>query len=210
MINNYDNLPVGRYLEILTISRDENIEELDKQVKVLSILSDMSEGDLLRLPITEYKQMVKASRFLEIPDVQRHPVAKQYIVGKYTLIPVVDYRKLTTAQYIDFQSFAPKMDDMIAEVVSCFLAPKGMQYAEGYDVLDVQEAIRQDMSVGDAVTLMAFFLTSLRQSIEDSLNFCRRELKKLKKKGKPTEELEKKVKALEDLLTNGDGLQMLM
>lgn len=172
MIDNYNNLPLGKYHQILQVSKDEHLEELDKQVSILSILSDMPEDEILHLPIGEYRQMANASAFLADIDKNKHLVSKRYYFGGMELIPTTDYRKIETAQYVDFQTFAADVDANLVELVSVFLIPKGCRYNEGYDILDVQKAIREEMSVTDALSVTAFFLTSLNRSMVDSLNLC--------------------------------------
>ena len=47
MIDNYKSLPIGDYQDILALCKDESLEELDRQVKILSILTKMDEDTLL-------------------------------------------------------------------------------------------------------------------------------------------------------------------
>ena len=139
--------------------KDESLEEIDRQVKILSILSDMPEEEILHLPILKYKEMVVASRFLEDVDKSRHKAARLYIVGDWQLVPTLDYRKMETAQYVDFQTFAPMVETHMAELLSCLLVPVGCRYNEGYDILEVQQALKDNLSVTDALSLSACFLT---------------------------------------------------
>lgn len=173
IIDNYKSLPLGKYLDICQVCKDESLEEIERQVKILSILSDMSEEEILHLPIPKYKEMVVASRFLEDVDKNRHKAARLYIVGNWKLLPTMDYRKMETAQYVDFQTFAPMVETHMAELLSCLLVPVGCRYNEGYDILEVQQALKDNLSVTDALSLSAFFLTRYRNLIKDSLNSCR-------------------------------------
>ena len=208
MIDNYKSLPLGKYLDICQVCKDESLEEIERQVKILSILSDMTEEEILHLPIPKYKEMVVASRFLEDVDKNRHKAARLYIVGNWKLLPTMDYRKMETAQYVDFQTFAPMVETHMAELLSCLLVPVGCRYNEGYDILEVQKAIRDEMSVSDAVSLAGFFLTWCRKSIKDSLNYSKQEAMRIKDKTK-REEILGKIREQERLLeTSGDGLQM--
>ena len=47
MIDNYKSLPLGDYQDILALCKDKSLEELDRQVKILSILTKMDEDTLL-------------------------------------------------------------------------------------------------------------------------------------------------------------------
>lgn len=205
MITNYKSLPLGKYLDICQVCKDESLEEIDRQVKILSILSDMPEEEILHLPIPKYKEMVAQSRFLEDVDKSRHKAARLYIVGDWQLVPTLDYRKMETAQYVDFQTFAPMVETHMAELLSCLLVPVGCRYNEGYDILEVQQALKDNLSVTDALSLSAFFLTKYRGLIKDSLNYCRQEIRTIKNESKRMQ-MEERINSLETLMrTSGDG-----
>ena len=208
IIDNYNRLTLGQYMEIQEISRNESLEDIDKQVQILSILTGVAEDELLHLPIQEYKELVVKSQFLNPDNINYHPIAKKYILGKFELIPCRDFRKIETCQYIDFQTYAPDLDKCLVEFLSVILVPKGHRYNEGYDILEVQKAIREEMSVSDGVSLAGFFLTWCRKSILDSLNYSKREAMGIKDKTK-REEILRRIAEQERLLqTSGDGSQM--
>lgn len=208
IIDNFNKLPLGLYMEIQEVSRNESLEDIDRQVQVLSILTGESEEEILHLPINEYKELVVRSAFLDPKNITYHPVAKKYIVGGFELIPVRDFRKIETCQYIDFQNYAPDLDKYLVEFLSVILVPKGHRYNEGYDILEVQKAIREEMSVSDGVSIAGFFLTWCRKSIQDSLNYSKREARKIKDKGKREEILHRIAEQEKVLRTSGDGSQM--
>ena len=208
IIDNYNKLTLGKYIEIQEISRNESLEDIDKQVQILSILTGEAEEEILHLPIVEYKELVARSAFLNPDTINVHPVAKRYLVGGFELIPVRDFRKIETCQYIDFQTYAPDMDKYLVEFLSVILVPKGHRYNEGYDILEVQKAIREEMSVADGISIAGFFLTWCRKSIKDSLNYSRRMAMGIKDKTK-REEILHRIEEQEKLLeTSGDGSQM--
>lgn len=208
IIDSYDKLSLGKYMEIQEVSRNESLEDIDKQVQILSILTGVAEDELLHLPLPEYKELVVKSGFLAPENINYHPVAKKYILGTFELIPCRDFRKVETGQYIDFQTYAPDLDKCLVEFLSVILVPKGHRYNEGYDILEVQKAIREEMSVSDGVSVAAFFLTWCRKSIKDSLNYSKQEAMRIKDKTK-REEILKRIEEQEKLLqTSGDGSQM--
>jgi hypothetical protein len=177
-------------------------------VQILSILTGVAEEEILHLPIGEYKELVARSQFLNPENVPYKQVAKKYLVGDFQLIPVTDFRKLETCQYIDFQTYAPDIDKYLVEFLSVILVPKGHRYNDGYDILEVQRAIREEMSVADGVTLAGFFLTWCRTSIKDSLNYSRQMAMGIKDKTK-REEILRRIEEQEKVLqTSGDGSQM--
>lgn len=210
IIDSYNKLTLGKYMEIQEVSRNESLEDIDKQVQILSILTGVAEEEILHLPIQDYKELVAKSGFLDPENINYHPVAKKYLLGKFELIPCRDFRKIETCQYIDFQTYAPDLDKYLVEFLSVILVPKGHRYNEGYDILEVQKAIRDEMSVSDGVSLAGFFLTWCKKSIKASLNYSKQEAMRIKDKTK-REEIMGKIQEQERLLeTSGDGSPMSM
>ena len=171
MIDNYNELSVGKYLRVLELCEDKSLDNVERQVAILSVLSGKTEDEILNLPLLEYMEMSGRLKFLEkSPDLPESP-AKSYKVGKWVLVPVADIRNMTAAQYIDFQTFAAQDGSRTVEIISCMVVPEGMKYNDGYDIVELQNDIREMMPVTDAMSLYAFFLNSSRQSISNILTF---------------------------------------
>lgn len=207
IIDNYRDLPIGMYLEICEIDRRTDIDDLHKQVCIISILSGMAEEDIYNLPIEDYKELAAKARFLGKEYDGEVLTAKTYIVDGWVLTPVADFRKITTAQYIDFQTFAAEGEKRIVEILSTMLVPKGKKYNQDYDVIELQEALRKHLSVADALSLFAFFLVVYHALIKDSLTFSKEMVLKMKDKEK-RESLLKEIQRMEVLLKGGVGLPM--
>lgn len=203
MITDYNQLPLGKFLEVQEVSKREDLEDIDKQVKVLAILSDLPESDILHMPIYEYKTLAEASAFLEREDTSHYQAAREYRLGGMVLVPTYDFKKLETAQYVDFQTFAPLAEVRMVELLSCLLIPKGHRYNEGYDIADVQKVIREDLSTTDAFALAAFFLHSLQILIEDTLSYCSRIMERMPKGMRS--ETRVQIESLRELLSRASG-----
>lgn len=184
MIDSFTKLPIGKYLDLLKIDKEENLSEVDRQAEILGILADMSAEEVLQLPIVTYKTMVAAAEFLHrpIPEVNYHRIAKSYTLGGWELVPTSDIRKITASQYIDFQTFSKQGQEKMVEMLSCFLVPKGKSYADGYDVIELQHILRECLAVTDVVNLSAFFLNRYAQSIKALLISCKWTMRKMKVK----------------------------
>lgn len=165
----YDALPIGTYLRVMEAC-EKNPEEPDTTVAVLAVLTGMDTEEVLDLPLDEFTRLSARAAYLREKAPERK-VRERYEAGEFTLVPVADIRKMTAAQYIDFQTFAREGMRRMPEVLSCLLVPDGCRYTEGYDPVEVQDALRTGMCVTDAVALYAFFLDSLRRSILD-MSIC--------------------------------------
>jgi hypothetical protein len=160
MITSYNSLTVGKYEALLRARADHEGDTNELNLHVLSILSDMTVDQLLDLKVPEFRAMMDRAGFL-CTAPRPSEVAKQYRFGDLVLVPVTDVRKMTAAQYIDFQNFSNAGEGRQAELLSCFLVPKGMKYNDGYDILEVQQAIRDFMPVTAALGLLAFFFEKI-------------------------------------------------
>jgi hypothetical protein len=205
IIDSFNKLTLGKYAEIREITKDESLDEVDRIVAILSVLTGASEDDILHLPIADFTDLSAKAKFLSADGFQAGRIAKKYKVGEWELIPVTDYRRLETCQYIDFKTYAPDVDNRMVELLSVILVPKGHRYNEGYDILEVQRAIREEMSVTDGVSIAGFFLALCRTSIKDSLNFSKRMAEGIKDKAKREEILRRIAEQETALRTSGDG-----
>ena len=99
IIDNYRDLPFGKYEEIVRLCETE-MTDLDRKVAVISVLTGKTEEEVLRLPLETFTRYSAATRFLEAecPENLIPAVAKSYPVGKFTLVPVTDMREVTAAK----------------------------------------------------------------------------------------------------------------
>ena len=185
IIDNYRKLPIGKYNEIVKLCETE-MDEVDRKVKIVGILTGLTDDEVLALPLTDFTECCARAKFIDLPcpETLIPSVSKSYPVGEFNLVPVTDMRKVTTAQYIDFITFSKDKEHNIVEMLSCFLVPKGMDYNEGYDILDVHNAIKEEMSVAEVLALLAFFFGSWPRSINSTLSSSERMARRVKDKGK--------------------------
>lgn len=202
IIDNYRDLPLGMYLEICEISRRTDIEELHKQVSILSVLTGKEEEEIYDLPIGDYKSLVSKASFLAHPYEGGVQTADLYTLEGWVLKPVEDYRKISTAQYIDFQTFVKDAEKNVVEILSVMLIPEGKKYNQGYDIVELQNVIRRCLPVADALSLYAFFFVQFRQSIKDSLISSKEAAMKLR-------DPEKRKRVLKEIRKQEEHLKML-
>lgn len=208
IIDNYRKLPIGKYNEIVKLCETE-MDEVDRKVKIVGILTGLTDDEVLALPLTDFTECCAKARFIDqpCPETLIPSVSKSYPVGGFNLVPVTDMRKVNTAQYIDFLTFSKDKEHNIVEMLSCFLVPKGMDYNEGYDILDVHNAIKEEMSVAEVLAVLAFFFGSWTKSLHSTLSYSKRQARRLKDKGK-RETMMAMIRELQDSVTSGGGSRM--
>ena len=208
MIENYKQLTLEKYLEIKNLDLEQ--PEIDIHVQIISILSDLSEDEVLDLPLPEYKKMVAKTSFLyEEPKAEKHPPREITINGrKYEVLR--DAKKMTAGQYIDYQSYLKgDVESNLPLILSTFCVPKGEKYGET-PVEDVVEDMKV-IPVQTVLTLSRFFFRQSQNSINSILLFLEWTTKRMKKKEKNKEITEKmetaltQIRTLQDLVNGGDG-----
>lgn len=202
MIDNYTNLPLGLFLDIDAILQSD-AEEIDKQVRIIALLDGTTTEAVLALPLNEYADKAAATDFLrhDCPPVS---APSRVISGDLVLIPTNDFTNITTAQYVDFQTFSKGGNQKLPELIAVLLIPEGHKYNDGYDVAQVVRVVR-DLPLPVALGLSAFFFGQLVQSIQASLTSLESAAKSLPKGRRA--ELERKAEDLQGLL-RGVGLHV--
>lgn len=207
IIDNYRDLPIGVYLDIINIQETET-DELRRQCLIIGALAALNEQEVLALPLDEYKRLRASAAFLQeqCPDDLLR-VADRYPVGGFTLVPLKDYEKLNVAQYVDFQTFSRDAEHKLPELLSVVLVPEGCGYNTGYDIRQVQQAIREGMNVADALAIAAYFFAWSSALTISSLDYFRALAAKMKE-GPTKTELQKTIAEAEEILRlSGAGSQ---
>lgn len=203
MIDNYNDLPLGTYLDIDAVLQDAALDDLDKQVRIIAILSGITPDEVLALPLPDYAALARQTDFLrhECPPVT---APARVIVGERVYVPVQDFKKICTAQYVDFQTFSREGTAKLPELLAVLLLPEGKTYNEGYDFAQVAGDVRT-LPLPVALSLVGFFFASLSASIQASLTSLDSVIAKAPKEERKA--LEKTASNLRETLA-GLGLQM--
>ena len=104
MIDNYNEMPLGLFLRIDAILRERAGDEVGTQVGIIALLTGKTEDEVLNLPLAEYSDLAGKTAFLTNHCEPRE--IDTAAPGWNGLTPTLDFTKITTAQYIDFQTFA--------------------------------------------------------------------------------------------------------
>lgn len=209
MIDNYNDLTVGKYQEIRVLLNGEVVDEYSTNIQLVSILSDMTEDEVLSLELTQYKALNQKLSFL-LQEPPKRMIANVYKIGGYELETMLAIDKMSVAQYVDYQTFVKDTDKFLVEMLSIFLIPKGHKYNEGYDIIEVQKAIRDNLSIVDAMSLSAFFLLWSQSLMKATLTSLTKKAKKMKKQMKNPMEIQKMEEAIANLENAGVGLHSLI
>ena len=169
------DLPINRYLELQKVlsnrSTDPNEDDIDLNVKMLSIFTGESVEDIYNSSLVNIGiSMSDLRNALEQPmPPQPNKMPKTLKLCGITYEVTDGVQNFTVAQYIDFQQFITN-DEMIAELLSTFILPKGSKYNDGsYDIDKQIAGFKEHLTIGTAVSLRFFFLRKLLNSTTATL-----------------------------------------
>ena len=192
MITKWNELPMGKFLEIQKIDDED---EIQAALKVNAILADTTVEEIMKMPIADVAKMSKARAFLEKKPIMRI-TRRKYVLGNNTYIFDGRPTAITTAQFIDLQTLDKK--DVIS-ALAIFLVPEGKKYNDGYDLEDVKDDIKKYLSAEEGLSMTNFFTILLGLYYRRAIRKAKRILKKAKKAGIQTDKAEKAVETLEQL-----------
>ena len=151
----WNTLPIGKYQQIREIL-ESGTEHID--VEILSVLCDCPLDDILNMPIVDLMALKEQALFITKPLKIRDRLIFNSIKlngVKYNIF--TDMRKVTTAQFIDYQAFFQDYEKNYCNVLACFVIPDGHMYNDGYDAMELAETFKEQLDVETAENI-AFFL----------------------------------------------------
>lgn len=210
MINSYNKLTLGKFQELQEIDW-QNMTDIDTQVAMIAILNDMSENEVLELPIKEYSKLAAQTAFLNDKPQVKNRVPNKIKMGDNEYVLIKEIQDMTAGQYIDYQQYLSMGEKYLPYILSCFLILKGKKYGD-MDVELVVNDIKDYLTVEEALSISNFFMKKFQTSTRATLLYLEWKMKKMKKKMKDETEKEKMMEAIErlhllrSLMKNGDGL----
>lgn len=157
MITKWSEVTIGMLQEIDEIN-GLHISDEEKTLMVTALLAGMDYDELISLPLQKTADLVSQTEFIRTQP-ERVKVKKEYHIGENTYVLQRDIMGITTAQYINFQSILPVWQTHLAELMAIVLVPKGKKYSEGYSMAEVEDEIRNNFNIEDALSVADFFST---------------------------------------------------
>lgn len=204
-IKSWTECPIDIYYKLKDIESDDAMPVYDKEVAIISLLAGVSEDDIWNLNIEDFKKLQSDTKWINnaiMNDVNKLKFKKITIDGtKYDV--VTDMQKFTVGQYIDFQTFWSKrangkMKSVIGNILACLIVPSGKKYGEDYDINELAVTIYNKFDVETAFEIISFFFTCWLRSIQNSLTYCKRMMKRKKDKKLSQQQMEETEKTLLD------------
>jgi hypothetical protein len=167
----WDKLTVGQFISLYDIEANANLNIIEKQAKMLSIVEGKSEEyyDSFKYRDLMHAYAEKLSFFSNIP--QTKPV--DYLqVGDNTYKFCYELNEITAGQYIDILAFSGEILQ-INKIAACFFLPmKGKRY-QGYGVVphDVVADDLLDAKFIEVYSCMLFFCQLFNELISNTITY---------------------------------------
>jgi hypothetical protein len=196
MIKNWNEMDLSHYKRLFEIIRKDWENELDMNLAMVSVLSDIPIEDITNMEVNKLQEFINNLKFIETPYKPKTPETT-YNIGNKEYKVFFNVNKMTASQYIDFQNFYKQYDDFMPNLAACFLLPNGKKYGEDYDPIDEAEFLNTHLTIDIFSDIMFFFVNLLQVSTLSTLHSSEREMKKRLRKTK--DKLERR-KLLESLI----------
>lgn len=155
----WSEIPLSLYKDLKDVV-DSNDDEINKEVTLLSLLSNTDEETIWNLPISDITTLRGKLSFLQETTFNKNFNSKRIKIGDREYDIDIDLNKFTYSQYVDFQTLyreAAKNGNE-AQLMSVFLVPKGKKYNNGYDIVEEIDYLNKHCSIQLYNEIMFFFL----------------------------------------------------
>ena len=197
--NKWSEVSQKQYIEIADINAID-MDVLDKQVKILSILSNTPEDVIIQLEIPTLMKAIRVCNFIYTPPSAGH--IKQYIkIGKRKFSVNTQVNKLVGGEYIDYTSMIKTQEELtrnLPKIIAIFLHPVnlfGFKNRKCYEktvhntMVQTLESrnktaklIESNLMMDNVMMLSGFFLKSYEVLTQATLDYSVLQMKKTRAK----------------------------
>ena len=192
------DVTINEYIELKEKLSDDSLKEYEIEVIKISFSSGIPENEIWNLSMDDFRSLQIERLWMDEFPLSREAKFKNISISEERFNIETDIRKLTVAQYIDFQTFYPKLkndDRYIGNVLACFIIPYGKKYADEYDVEKLVNNINDNLDILTANEILFFFLKQYlisTRAIANYLNWLIKMKRKKLKDKKQISEIEQK------------------
>lgn len=190
----WKDVTIDEYFDLCEKLSDDTLTDYEKIIIKIAFITGKSEDEIWNLSWQDFRNLQVESLWMEEFKLKENVKFNTIEINgeKYSID--TNLQNFTVAQYIDFQTFFPKRktnERVLGNILACFIIPKGKKYAEDYNIQELVENINSNLDIMTANEIMFFFLKQYLISIRATANYFNWVLKRMKKKSKNKEEMEK-------------------
>jgi hypothetical protein len=170
------DVSIEKFPLIYDIIQDKDIDPIDREIRVISILTDMPVADIEKIRIDQLKELIKSVNFIVKMEFPKHQ--EMFRHNGFRWIVNYDISKLSAGDFISISKLTESEESIMAnlpQLVAMFIKPYKVSWFKLKEVeMDYNERLRHinSMSVGVVYPLCVFFckvIEELYPTIEDYL-----------------------------------------
>lgn len=173
---NWNNISVWQYQQIVKALANKDLDEIDKSLKTICIVYNMTENQVNSLKQAEYKTKLKECDFLNTLP-QGKPVKIIKANGK-RYRPIYDVTKMPFARYVESKAFASDIYGNLHKLGATMVMPQkknwlGMWVDDKYDAGKHEEYAEDILQANfqEVYFTLVFFYQVFRNWIEATQDF---------------------------------------
>lgn len=166
----WSDITIAEYERIVETIKSTD-DEIERLTGVISVLSGVDEDEIADMPIAEIAKIGQKLDFLNSFDFNKNATYKTLVIDGETL--VLSVKDMTVAQYVDFQATWSAETKDLARIISICYVPKGKTYNKDYDIEELINKIRNNVSIEKANSICFFLLKRFGKLTNSTVLFLR-------------------------------------
>lgn len=154
----WSDITIAEYERIVETIKSTD-DEIERLTGVISVLSGVDEDEIADMPIADIAKIGQKLDFLNSFDFNKNATYKSLAIDGETIVLAV--KDMTVAQYVDFQATWSAENKDLARIISICYVPKGKIYNKDYDIEELINKIRNNVSIDKANSIGFFLLKKL-------------------------------------------------
>lgn len=182
----WTSITIEQFPLIYDIIKDESIEPIDKEVRLISIITGLTVDEVSNIEIGQLKDLVKRVRFIFKMEFPKPVDTFKY--NGYVWHVNYDITKLSASDFISLTKLTATEDDVmlnLAEIVSIFIKPYKRKWFK-YVPVDMEYndklAIIKTIDVGTIYPVCVFFCKVLTNLLPVIMDYLEKEKQEIMKK----------------------------
>lgn len=162
--NRWEDITIYDYQSIMEIIENPDLSLEAKQNELMSVVTDLSYENILRLPVVEYKKIINNMEFLKKPIPSKH-VNKTIIINNQKFNVITKLSDILAGQYLELQYLMKGENDYdnIHKIAALFIIPADCKYGD-FDMVEHQEFLKLYLDIVSAY-MVFFYLHNLSKKL---------------------------------------------
>lgn len=189
MIDNYKDLTIRKFNELNEL-RFVDGDDDDLYIKMVAILDDKTEDEVLNMPLDEFASKRHKLNFLAKKPSTISILPKKLTINNKRYRLEKDAFHLNAGQYIDYKMYIKDTDafyDNLSKILTVFIIPEDAKYGDGYDTAELAEELEDSISIELAISISNFFFRLFQGYISRILRSLESTMRKATRRNRTTE-----------------------